>query len=149
MTDTTTYYPPVGFSFQVNITGIDGMNEGNFQEVTGLNVKLDVEEIKEGGENRFAHRFPSRPKYENLVLRRGMVTGSALITWARQATEQFTFTTRTVVVSLMDEGGDNLATWNVVNAWPVALKMSEFKAQENAIAIETLELSFDYFQRIK
>jgi phage tail-like protein len=78
-----------------------------------------------------------------------MVTGSSLITWARQATEQFTFATRTVVVSLLDETGDNLATWNVVNAWPVALKMSEFKAQENAIAIETLELSFDYFQRIK
>ena len=149
MAGTSTYYPPVAFSFEVTITGIEGANEGNFQEVSGLSVKLDVEEVREGGENRFAHRLPSRPKYENLVLRRGMVTDSALIKWARQATEEFQFTTRTVVVSLLDEGGGNLATWNFVNAWPVSMKLSEFKAQENAIAIETLELSFDYFQRIK
>ncbi|HET6253610.1 MAG TPA: phage tail protein [Puia sp.] len=149
MAGTTTYYPPVAFSFEVSITGIDGVNEGSFQEVTGLSVKLDVEEVKEGGENRFAHRFPSRPKYENLVLRRGMVTSSSLINWARQAVEQFQFTTRTVVVSLLDEEGKNLASWNFVNAWPVSLKVSDLKAQENAIAVETLELSFDYFQRIK
>jgi phage tail-like protein len=149
MAGTTTYYPPVGFSFLVSITGVDGVNESNFQEVTGLNVKLDVEEIKEGGENRFAHRFPSRPKYESLVLRRGMVLNSQLITWARQATEQFAFTPKTVVISLLDEDGQTLASWNVVNAWPAALKISDFKAQDNAIVVETLELCFDYFERIK
>ena len=149
MAGTTTYYPPAAFYFRVTVTSIDGANEGNFQEVSGLNVRLDVEEVKEGGENRFAHRLPARPKYENLVLKRGMVTSSKLITWARQATEQFTFTTQTVVVSLMDENGADLAVWNIVNAWPVGLKMSEFKAQDNAIAVETLELSFDYFERIK
>lgn len=149
MAGTTPYYPPVGFSFRVTLTGIDGVNESDFQEVTGLNVKLDVEEVKEGGENRFAHRFPSRPKYESVVLRRGMVTDSQLITWARQGTEQFTFAPKTMVISLLDENGANLASWNVVNAWPVALKMSDFKAQDNAIAVETLEVCFDYFERIK
>ncbi|MBN9382177.1 MAG: phage tail protein [Chitinophagaceae bacterium] len=143
----SSYYPPVGFYFRVSVTGINGQNEGNFQEVTGLNVKLDVEEIKEGGENRFAHRLPARPKYENLVLKRGMVADSFLITWARRATEQFIFTTKTVVLSLLNDDGVPLAAWNFVNAYPVAIKMSEFKAQENSIAIETLELCFDYFER--
>jgi phage tail-like protein len=141
------YYPPVGFYFRVSVTGINGQNEGNFQEVTGLNVKLDVEEVKEGGENRFSHRLPARPKYENLVLKRGMVTDSFLVTWARKATEQFIFTTKTVVLSLLNDDGVPLAAWNFVNAYPVAIKMSEFKAQENSIAIETLELCFDYFER--
>lgn len=141
------YYPPVGFSFQVSLTGISGVNEGSFQEVTGLNVKLDVEEIREGGENRFTHRFPSRPKYETLVLKRGMLTGSDLIVWARAAVEQFKFSTKTVVISLLNENGAPLASWNIVNAWPVALKISEFKAQDSTVAVETLELAFDFFQR--
>ena len=141
------YYPPVGFYFRVSVSGINGQNEGSFQEVTGLNVKLDVEEIKEGGENRFARRLPARPKYENLVLKRGMVADSFLITWARRATEQFIFTTKTVVLSLLNDDSVPLATWNFVNAYPVAIRMSEFKAQENSIAIETLELCFDYFER--
>jgi phage tail-like protein len=146
-TTQSNYYPPVGFYFRVSVSGINGQNEGNFQEVTGLNVKLDVEEIKEGGENRFAHRLPGRPKYENLVLKRGMVTDSFLITWARRATEQFIFTTKTVVLSLLNDDSVPLAAWNFVNAYPVGIRMSEFKAQENNIAIETLELCFDYFER--
>jgi phage tail-like protein len=50
-------------------------------------------------------------------------------------------------LSLLNDDGVPLATWNFANAYPVAIKMSEFKAQENGIAIETLELSFDYFER--
>jgi phage tail-like protein len=143
------YYPPVGFSFVVNITDIDGQYESNVQEVSGLNAKMNVEEVKEGGENRFVHRLPSPPKYENLILKRGMVTNSGLIDWARKAVEQFLFSTKTVVISLLDGDANHLATWNFVNAYPVSIKISDFKAQENAIVVETLELCYDYFQRIK
>jgi phage tail-like protein len=143
------FYPPVGFYFKVNIIGISGVNEGSFQEVSGLNVKLGTEEIKEGGENRFTHRLPSYPKYENLVLKRGMLTDSSLITWARKAIEQFTITPTTVVLNLMDEQSSPLATWKFVKAYPVGIKVSDFKAQENAIVVETLELCFDYFERVK
>jgi phage tail-like protein len=144
----SSYYPPVAFNFRVDILGIIGSNEGNFQEVSGLNVSLDMEEIKEGGENRFSHRFPTRRKYENLVLKRGMITQSLLIIWARMATELFIYSTKTVVLSLLDETGFPQAVWCFANAYPIAIKTSEFKAQENAIVVETLELSFDYFMRI-
>lgn len=148
-TEPVPYYPPVGFSFLVSITGIDGQNESNFQEVSGLSAKLGVEEVKEGGENRFIHRFPTPAKYENLVLKRGMVTDSTLIDWVKKAVGQFIFSTKTVVLSLLNEKAEPLATWNFVNAYPVSIKVSEFKAQENALVIETLELCFDYFERIK
>lgn len=138
---------PAAFSFEVLVTGVDDTLNGSFQEVSGINVKLDSEVIKEGGENRFSHRLPNPPKYENLVLKRGMVLSSALIVWARDAVEQFTFTTKNVIVNLLDETGKPLASWSFVNAYPVAIKVSDFKAQENAIAIETLELSYDYFTR--
>ena len=147
MADTTTYYPPVGFSFQVNITGIDGMNEGNFQEVTGLNVKLDVEEIKEGGENRFTPRLPSPPKYGTLVLRRGMVMESSLIIWANQCITQFQITPKTVVVMLLDENAAPISIWQFNNAYPVKLDYTGLKAKEGEIVIETLELAYDYFEK--
>ena len=147
--DASPYYPPVGFYFQVNVIGINGKNEGTFQEVSGLNVKLGVEEIKEGGENRFVHRLPSPPKYENLVLKRGMVTDSALIGWARKAVEQFIFSPTTIVLNLMDAQASPLASWKFIKAYPVSIKVSEFKAQESALVIETLELCFDYFERVK
>jgi hypothetical protein len=35
-----------------------------------------------------------------------------------------------------------------VNAYPVAMKISEFKAQENTLVVETMELWFDYFTKV-
>lgn len=147
--DQSNYYPPVGFYFKVDVAGIDGKNEGSFQEVSGLNVKIGTEEVKEGGENRFVHRLPTPPKYENLVLKRGMLLGSGLIGWAQDSLEQFSFSPKTVNVNLMDENAGPIASWQFVNAYPVALRISDLKAQENAIVVETLELSFDYFQKTK
>ena len=78
---------PAAFSFKVNVVGINGSYEGSFQEVSGISIKLGSISIKEGGENRFEHRLPNPPKYENLVLKRGMILNSKLITWARDAVE--------------------------------------------------------------
>jgi phage tail-like protein len=143
------FYPPVSFIFSVSIDGISGTNEGNFQEVSGLQVKLGTEEVKEGGENRYILRLPTPPKYENLVLKRGMLDiSSPLITWARQGVESFTFEPKTVLINLLDDDGSPLASWNVANAYPVSLLVSEFKAQESQIVIETLELAFNNFTRI-
>lgn len=143
------FYPPVSFTFSVTVDGVKGANEGSFQEISGLNVKLGNEEVKEGGENRFIHRLPTPPKYENLVLKRGLFDiSSPLIVWARKGVESFTFEPRTVLISLLDGDGQPSASWNVANAYPVSLLISEFKAQENGIAVETLELAFDYFTRI-
>jgi phage tail-like protein len=142
------YYPPVGFSFKVNVEGITGINEGSFQEVSGLNVKITPKDIEEGGENRFIHRFPAPPKYENLVLKRGMLLGSPLITWAKNTFELFTFSPKIVNLNLLDEQGSPISTWRFVNTYPVSLKISDFKAQENALVVETFELCFDYFTKV-
>lgn len=139
---------PVSFSFLVTVTGVSGMYEGSFQEVTGISVKLNSEEVKEGGENRFVRRLPLPPKYENLVLKRGMILSSGLITWARDAVENFNFSTKSVVVSLLDETGLPVASWSFANAYPVGLKITELKAQDNTIVCESIELAYENFTRI-
>ena len=144
---TASYYPPFGFYFSVTVQGFTGTNEGSFQEVSGLSVKMTPLEVKEGGENRFVRRLPVPPKYENLVLKRGMLVGSSLTKWIQNSLTLFTFTPKTVLVKLLGDGGTIVAAWSLSNAYPVALKMSEFKAQENSLAIETLELTYDYFQQ--
>lgn len=139
---------PVSFSFMVTVTGVTGMFEGSFQEVTGLNAKLNSEEVKEGGENRFVRRLPLPPKYENLVLKRGMVLSSGLITWARDAVENFTFSTKSVVVSLLNESGQSVASWSFANAYPVGIKITDLKSLDNTVVCESIELAYENFTRI-
>lgn len=142
------YYPPVGFYFKVIVQGFTGDNEGSFQEVSGLSVKMTPLEVAEGGENRFVRRLPTPPKYDNLVLKRGMLQGSPLIQWAQNTFQLFTFVPKLVTVYLMSPGSTApISVWQLANAYPVALNVSPFKAEQNNLVIETLELTYDYFTK--
>lgn len=142
-------YPPVGFHFRVafNLPGVTTA-DARFAEVSGLSAELGIEELVEGGENRYSHRLPARAKYPNLVLKRGLLTESALIQWFSDAIEQFVFTPTDVLVSLLNDQHEPLASWTFVRAWPVKWVVSDLKANENAIAVETIELAFAQMRRV-
>ncbi|MDQ6969595.1 MAG: phage tail protein [Mariprofundus sp.] len=143
------YYPPKGFHFRVEFGSLASEGDTRFQEVAGLVSELGIEELVEGGENRFSHRLPSRAKYGNLILKRGLFTNSKLIAWCRDAIEHFEFSPATVNVTLLNEHHEPVAeTYSFVNAWPVKWSVSDFKAQDNSLVIETLELAYQNFTRV-
>ena len=145
-------YPPVSFQFSVDFSGAGGSIDGKeagFQEVSGFNQELGVEEVVEGGENRFTHRLPSRAKFSNLVLKRGALLDSKVIKWIQNAIDDFVFDPQDIRVYLLDEAGKHLVKWTFVKAYPVKWSTSDLKAQDNALLIETLELAYQYFKREK
>jgi phage tail-like protein len=139
------YYPPVGFHFRVEFVNVGNDNDIRFQSVAGLNVEYDVESFKEGGENRFEHKLPVRTKYPDLALKRGMLTDSAVIRWCLNAFQNREFRPAQVNVTLLNPEHAPLLTWHVNRCWPKKWSVSDFNAQENAIVIETLEMSYSYF----
>ncbi|AGA79811.1 phage tail protein [Echinicola vietnamensis] len=144
-----TYYPPLSFHFLVEFTGIDSKTQDHeFQSVSGLSVDIETEEIAEGGENRFKHKFPVKTKYPNLVLKRGVLVDSNVISWCRDAIENFEFKPIDLTVKLLNEEHEPLMTWNVVHAYPVKWSVEDFNAQESKMAIESVELSYNYFKSI-
>jgi phage tail-like protein len=145
------YYPPVGFHFRVEFSSLTSdTKDARFQEVAGLSAELGIEEIVEGGENRFAHRLPERARYSNLILKRGLLTDSKLIDWCKDAIESFEFEPTTVNVTLLNEDHEPLGdTFSFVKAWPVKWSVSDFNAESNAIVVETLELAYNYFTRTR
>jgi len=144
------WYPPVGFHFKVKV-GLSSVSnepkESRFQEVSGLSKGLEVEEWSEGGENRFIHRLPLATKYGNVTLKRGMFTGSKLIDWCFDAIDHFSFKPVDIDITLLNEQHQAVSVWNLVNAYPVKWSVTDFKAQDNSILIESLELAFQYFTK--
>jgi phage tail-like protein len=141
------YYPPVGFHFSVSfdksITDDDG--DARFQSVGGLNVELETETVKEGGENRFVHSLPVRTKYPNLVLKRGMLTDSKLINWCIDSFNSLEINPADLNVSLLNEEHEPLKTWKLKHAWPVKWDVGDFNAEENKLVVETIELTYQYY----
>ena len=150
----TFYYPPVSFHFKVQFDPegkIEGLSseekEARFQEVTGLSKELGVEELREGGENQYVHKFPAPAKYPNLVLKRGVLIQSKLITWCFDAIDNFIFTPLNLSVTLLNEEHQPLISWEFVGAYPLKWSVSDLKAQDNSILVETLELAYKYFRK--
>lgn len=153
-----TYYPAPAFHFTVTVAGsgtalqLQSLTDGSFQEVSGLEGKVEVEQVREGGENRFAHQLPGVTRYPNLVLKRGYLTkGSFLAEWAAQtvgSTLSQPILTQTLVVMLL--GPDQLprTAWNFWRAWPVRWATGPFDSARNDVLTEVLEFSYAYSQRI-
>ncbi len=141
------YYPPYNFYFKVEFPNLKkNDNDNRFQSVSGLSVEYDTEAYKEGGENRFEHKLPLRSKYPDLVLKRGLLLDSEVTKWCKDAFENMIFSPTTVIVKLLNEKDQApLKSWNIVNAWPKKWTLSDFNANDNAVAIETLELSYRFF----
>lgn len=137
------YYPPLGFHFKVEFADLGG--EYQFQSVSGLNVEFETEQVAEGGENRFKHKLPVSTRYPNLVLKRGIRVDSSLTKWCREALEDFDIKPTNITISLLNEEHEPLMTWNVVHAYPIKWSVSEFNAEKSQLAIESIELAYNYF----
>lgn len=141
----TDYYPPWGFYYKVEFGISQNKNDSRFQTASGLAVEYEYESFKQGGENRYEHKLPLRTKYSDMVLKRGMLTDSAVIEWCMDAFRDRKFSPTDVNVILMNEQGEPLRTWKVAGAIPKKWSVSDFNANDNAIVIETLELTYRYF----
>lgn len=151
-----TYIPPAGFHFKVEFVGVDGMGtdtEQRFQEVSGLSFEVETEDFKEGGENRFSYKLPKRIRYPNLVLKRGLLKGTALLNWFKSAISTYftvvvyDFKPADIMITLLDESGEAAAIWNVVQAYPLKWSVSDFRSTDNSVVVETIELAYQYFER--
>lgn len=141
------FTPPVGFHFKVEVLGLAPQADDlRFVEAGGLAIEVATEEVPEGGENRFVQRYPGRPKYGDLVLKRGLLKGSKVGEWARRCIEELDIEPKDVDVTLLNEDHQPLMTWHLAGAFPVKWSLSDFNATANAFVVETLTLAYRNFR---
>ena len=142
MSDT---YPAVGFYFQIQLE-----EETNaFKEVSGLSLEMSAEQVVESGENKFKHRVPTAAKYQNLILKRGIIPqDSKLMFWIAETFEsglESAIEPKTIQISLLNESGVKAMSWLFVNAYPVRCQTVPLNDTNDEILVESVELAFQYF----
>jgi phage tail-like protein len=141
------YYPPPGFHFKVEVLGLPpNDHDVRFTEVGGLSVEMGTEEVAEGGENRFIQKFPTRAKYPELVLKRGLLLNSEVVKWIRRCLEDLIIEPKNIDVKLLNENHEPLMTWHLVNAYPTKWAVSDLNASTNGVVIESLQFFYQYFR---
>lgn len=150
-------YPQTGFQFLVTFElfppdHLPNLKDISFQSVSGLSVTVNMEDYREGGENRFVHKLPTSTSYPDLILKRGLFLESqitGIIPWFRDAIDNFQFKPVNIMISLMSMAGDvplPLFNWYVVGAIPKKLEISNFNAEQSQIVVETMTLDYQYWK---
>jgi phage tail-like protein len=114
------------------------LNIGRFMECTGISVEVETKEYMEGGSNDFVHKLPTRVKYPNLVLKRGVTHEEALLEWFFES--RFTPKRRDMTITLLGPGTQTVRSWAFMNAYPVKWTGPNLNANSNTVANEQLEI---------
>ena len=134
------------------VLAVDGLTSVSFSKCSGLAGDVGVEEYLEGGENRFAHRLPTRTSFPNLVLTRGAGPSTDLWNWFFEYHVTGRVATRDGQVTLMTELEGAMVpvrVWAFTDGWPVKLTGPELDAQSSALAVEAVEIAHHGLQLAK
>lgn len=137
-------------------SGKDELGDGGFQECSGLEISMDVQQIQEGGRNDGVIQQVGYAKYQNLVLKRGMFynasdsLSSEVWIWIQEVLSGI----RPVVRydGMIKVFGHRvkpskeppvIATWAFERALPVKVMGPQLNAKSGDVAIEELHLAHE------
>lgn len=135
-------WPLPKFRFEVDLgTELKGVA---FQEVSGMDVENQVIEYRKSNSPLFStEKMPGIKKYGNVTMKRGVfVNDNTFWNWHNQVSMN-TITRRTVLIKLLDEGGNVTMQWQLNNAWPTKITSTDLKSDGNEVAVDTIEIAHE------
>lgn len=134
-------YPLPAFHFKVSWNNQDI----GFSEVSGLTQEIQALEYRDGlmTGNTASLRRPGLRKVNNINLKRGIIEkNNDLFLWFNNGGGP-NVERRDVTITLLNDEGEPVMIWNVLQAFPVKCEGPSLKANGNDIAIETIELAHE------
>lgn len=128
------------FGFTVRIDGTDIL--GCFQEVTGLGIKLDVEDVPEGGVNSTKRKMIKGASYTNVTLKRGMC-GPGMYAWITAALTGIKARSEVTISMLDDDAKSVRMVYHLRRAIPISWAGPALNVMSDAIATESIELAHE------
>jgi phage tail-like protein len=141
--------PPVTNRF---LFEVDGIEIGIFKEVSGLEVKVDVLPISEGGQNGYIRQVPGKMSWPPIVFKRGLTRSDALLDWlSKTSGEGFAgahnkVDRHTGAITAITLTGTRLRSWELHGVMPVRWKGPTFSVETTSILEEELEIVHDGFR---
>lgn len=133
-------YPLPAYHFAVEWGGA----RTGFSEVSGLNIMVDVTELRDGSDpNKAARKMPGLHHFGNVVFKREIIKGDNDFFKWMSTINLNTVERRDVTITLLDESHQPVITWRIKNAFPVKLTGPVLVANANCVAMEELELAHE------
>jgi phage tail-like protein len=129
---------------------IDGIQEGIFREVSGLDSETEVIEHRVTGKggNLIVQKIPGALKWSNIVLKRGITDNRNLHDWRVQIEQGKIETSRkNGTITCYGPNLTPVAKYTFKRAWPCKWSGPSLDASKNELAIEELTLAHEGLER--
>ena len=130
---------------------IDGVARAGFSTCRLPSARTDVIEYREGTDPPTNRKLAGSTSYGPLVLRNGVTEDSIeLFEWFRLVEQgEVDEARRAAAVVVLDEEGNPGARWEFRRAWPARYEAPRLDATGKGIALETLEIVNEGYERVQ
>ncbi len=115
---------------------------GGFSECSGLEMSLDIEEYNEGGRNGYTLKFPTRVKWSNITLKKGVGAGTGLWDW-HYGFVKGQGKRRDGIIALQNDLRIPNNIWYFRRGLPVKYTGPTLNAAQNNVSIESIEIAHE------
>lgn len=134
---------------------IDGVASSGFQKCSELSMEVAKVEYSEGGA-LIPDKSPGRVTFPDITLERGATKDEDLFNWMKDVANVASNSglvdakyKRNLDIVQQDRDGSTLRRWRLKNAWPPTFKAGEWDNEADENVIESLTLTYDYFELAK
>jgi len=131
------------FNFKVEI---EGVTQGAFRNVEGLDSETEVIEYQ-NGDDIVLRKRPGRTKYSNITLKRGYVTSPELWEWRKKVINGLIERKSGSIILLGDDSQKEWARYNFYEAWPCKWKGFTLDGKGTDVNVEEIELACEKIER--
>jgi phage tail-like protein len=127
---------------------IDGLTLAFFTACSGLSIEFDVMEYKnisKAGSIKTTTKIPGKPKYSEVVLKRGFTPSKDLHDWFKDvvdAKDKTPYKTGAIVV--FDRTQKEVARFSLLNMWPSKMSVSDLNAGTDEVMVEELTMQHEF-----
>jgi phage tail-like protein len=152
--NTKRFDPYKNFKFRLKW---DGKYVAGVSKVSALKRTTEVVEHRSGGDPSTSHKSPGRTKYEPVTLERGVTHDPEFELWASKvwnfgsglgkemALKDFR---KDLILEFYNEAGQLVLAYKIFRCWVSEYQaLPELDANANAVAIQTLKLEYEGFER--
>ena len=132
--------PLVGFHYAIEVQGIV---TGYFTECSGIGSEHEIIEHKivdEKGRESI-QKVPGRLKWQDVTLKRGITDAMDIWDWRSLVEQGKMSDARTnCSIIMMDRNYEDVARWDLVNAWPSKVTGPSVKSDSNEFGVEEVTI---------
>jgi len=148
------YDPYANFKFQIKW---DRKCVAGFSRVGALKLAKDLVEHRRRGDPSTARKSPVQMKFEPITLERGVTHDTEFEKWANEvwsygadlgSESSLNDFRKDIIIEVYNEAGQKVIAYNVYRCWVSKFNaFPEINASENAVAIETMTIQNEGWER--